>query len=146
MNSKTPQKGPLTEAWFKNFSFVIKQGNLLWGLPFSFNQFSKSMYITKRKKFHFKCLVTFFTCWIVIYLSNYIHVIYWRSKDQMNLYAFCFCITFVDLIIYILASIVFLDMHHFCRGFNAILDYGRDFNCKACASLANKLTTQRGYN
>jgi hypothetical protein len=140
------KKGPLTDAWFKNFGFVIKQGNCLWGLPFSFDQFSKSIFITRRGQFHFKCLVTFFTCWILIYSSNYIHVIYWRSKDQMNNYAFCFCITFVDLIIYVLASAIFLDMHQFCGTYNGILEYGREFNCKAYTSPKHFLTMQRLYN
>jgi hypothetical protein len=59
------------------------------------------------------------------------HVINWGSKDQMNKYAFCFCITFIDLIIYVLASVIFLDMHPFCGIYNGILEYGREFNCKA---------------
>jgi hypothetical protein len=133
------KKGPFTDAWFENFGFVIKQGNRLWALPFSFNQLSNTIHITSREQLRFRRLVTFFTCWILIYSSNYIHVIYWRSKDQMNRFAFCFCITFADLIIYALASVIFLDMHHFCRVYNSIMEYGREFNCKAYPYHVNYL-------
>jgi hypothetical protein len=102
MESKTLKKGPFTEAGFKNLGSVIKERGLLWGLPFSLNNFSKYMFITERGELMFKCLLTFFTCWILIYSSNYVHVIYWRSKDGMNKYAFCFCIPLIDLIVYVL--------------------------------------------
>jgi hypothetical protein len=143
MKPKTLKRGPFTEAWFKNFSFVIKQGRLLWGLPFSFNKFSKSFFITYRGKLKFKCLITFLTLWIIIYSGNYIHIIFWRSREGMQKYAFCFCITFMDLIVYALASIIFLDMHHFCCLLSAILEYGREFNCKSYTLL--KLPFDRNY-
>jgi hypothetical protein len=155
MESKSLKKGPFTEAWFKNFSFVINQGRLLWGLPFSFNKFSKYIFITYRGELKFKCLMTFFTLWILIYSSNYVHVIYWRSKEDVKRYSFCFCITFVDLIVYVLASVIFFHLHHICCLFNALVEYGREFNCKAytffritisqygdCKSLCNKCKLQ----
>jgi hypothetical protein len=145
MESKSVKKGPHTDAWFKNFSFVIKQENSHWGLPFSFNMFSKNIFKTRKGEFHFKCLVTFFTCWILIYSSHYIHVIYWRSKDQLKKYAFCFCVTFIDLIIYVIASVIFLDMHQFCRVFNTFLEYGREYNRTAYTSLAHYLIIWKWY-
>jgi hypothetical protein len=146
MESKTLKKGPFTEALCNNFRFVIKQGGFLWALPFSFNQFSKLIFITKRGELKFKCLMTFFTCWILIYSSNYIHVIYWRSKDQMNGTAFCFCITLIDLIIYVLASTIFLARHHICSVFNGILEYGREFNCKVDIFLTHIVKIHLRWN
>jgi hypothetical protein len=50
----------------------------------------------------------------------------------MNGYEFCFCITFGDLVIYFLALVIFLDVHHYCWLCNAAIEYGRKFNRKLC--------------
>jgi hypothetical protein len=131
METKKLKKGPFTDAWFKKLDFVIRQGSTLGALPFSFDQSSKSLFITYRGELKSKCFMTFFTCWILIYSSNYIYKIHFRSKDdEMDSYEFCFCITLVDLIIYVLALAIFSDVHQFCHQFNALMEYGREFNCK----------------
>jgi hypothetical protein len=132
MGKKTLNKGVFTEAWFKYLSFVTRQGSLLWGLPFSFNQSSKSFFSTYRGELKFKCFMSFFTFWILIYSSNYVYIAYFRSKDLTNGYEFCFCITFGDLVIYFLALVISLDVHHYSWLCNAGIEYGRKFNCKLC--------------
>jgi hypothetical protein len=135
MKANTSKKGALTHIWFDNLSFVTRQGSLLWGLPFSFNQSTKTFSITYRGELKSKCFMTFFTFWILIYSSNYVYIAYFRSKDLMNGYEFCFCITFGDLVICFLALVIFLDVHHYCWLCNAGIEYGRKFNCKLCVYI-----------
>jgi uncharacterized membrane protein len=125
-------KWPLTNALFNNIKFIVRQGNLLWALPFSYKDERTPFVITHRGDLKFKFFMTFYTIFILTYSANYIQIMYLGARDEKNRFVFRFAVTFIDLLIYVVSLIIFLNSQHFCSMKNALLKHGREFNCKCC--------------
>jgi hypothetical protein len=74
-------KWPLTNALFNNIKFIVRQGNLLWALPFSYKDEQTPFVITHRGDLKFKFFMTFYTTFILTYSANYIQIMYLGARD-----------------------------------------------------------------
>jgi hypothetical protein len=125
-------KWPVTNTLFRNIKFIVRQGNLLWALPFSYKDERTPFIITHRSDLKFKFFMTFFTILVLTYSTNYIQITYWEARSETNRFVFRFAVTFVDVCIYILSLTIFLNSQHFCCMKNALAKHGREFNCECC--------------
>jgi hypothetical protein len=125
---------PFPNLWYKVYGHIVKQGYFLCGIPFTFD--NDLIYIPSAGgDRRFKLYMAWFTFYNLLYVINYIPILFWGTEEDLNTYAFYICHTLVHLAMWILLCVVLVKRYECCAVTNALLDFVRKFNGMMIFSL-----------
>jgi hypothetical protein len=124
------RKRPCNSVWFRTFGFIVKQGNLLAGIPFAFNHHKSLLFIPPRSETRFKLFMLWWKFYIILHVTRYILVISWGNEEHFKTYTFSNCFTLTSLNLWVLTFGVFIERKLFCSMINRLFEFAVQFNGK----------------